>query len=346
MKTKRIVVIAVLAIGGLLVALAAVLLFRGVVQLRREHEALDRAERNLSRIYERNPFPSDANIEVERRNAATLHEWYDALAATLRERNIVSHEDSPSRFIRNFENTKSELRRHAGQRGVALTTGDEFAFGFDRYSGTGVLPHREHVAVLSEQLLIIERLCGLLFEGGIRALGVVRRDPVDQEAAPVSPGAPGRPPAPGGRPPPPGTGPARPAAARTATPAVREGEHFSRMQFRFEFTATEAAFLAVMNELVANRMFVMVDSVTFSKEVPEMAPAIASRASGPTSPAAEATEADLFFATAAATDPEPEVRTVVPIWKRAKAQRVISGPEHENPLQVSLAVSVYKFKGE
>lgn len=342
MKTKRLIVIAVLVTGGLLVCLAAALLFRGLLRLRREHEDLDRAKRKLSGIYERNPFPSPENIEVERASTATLQQWYAELHDALRARNIVSHEDSPSLFIRNFEATTATLRNLANQHRVTLTAGPDFPFGFDRYSGTGVLPPREHVAVLSEQLLIIEQLCRILFESGIVSLSSVRRDPVDREdGAGASPRGPSAPPPAGGRSQRPGApmGPAAAPAARTVGVVV--GEHYSTMHFRLEFTAGEVALIEALNRFSSGRVFVAVESIAFSKEMRELVPEIAVTPS-PRPAAAE----DLFFSRPEAVPAAPELPAVTPIWKRPKDQRIVSGPGNETPMQVAIELSVYKFKGE
>ncbi len=357
MKSKQVILVSICGVGVILFALAGFLLVRGFVNFSGAIEKFNKEKQALGHYYQKNPFPSEANIRLEEDNAQMLNAWHEQLFKRLIAKNVVSTEDSGSRFRQNYDETKKRLLGAA--KDVQIAGGNTFAFGFDRYSGTGELPQSSEVPVLMEQLAIVERLCGILFENGIKAMGAVRRDVVESASTTggsvtVPGGQPGVGSAPPGRPVRSGApvGPAPlvpPKARRKAVPGDEPtepmrpvGKMYSRLHFGFDFRAKESALLGILNAMASNDMFIVMTSISFEAGVPEMMPVAVPVVSGGDAAAIPA----LPPAPVPAVGAPAETGNVPQAWERRKDERIVSGPVHEIPMDVTLELDVYKFQPE
>jgi hypothetical protein len=354
MKTKQIVAVSACSVAALVFLAVGALLLRGFTTFSGALDTFRREKNALGQYYARDPFPSEANIQRELNNAALVGVWYEKLLERLMSRNIVSTEESPSLFRFHYENARKRLKDRARVNNVQVSGGPEFAYGFERYANTGELPKPEPVPRLMEQLTIIENICGVLFDNGIKHLAAVRRDDVESSAgAPaaahggltVPAVVPGRPVARPPRPARPGTrtGKVGGAAASSAVAARSVGKLYTKLHFGFDFKAKQGALLGVLNALSSNDMFVVVTSVSMAKTVPEMVPA----GLPPTGVPVDDTTRTLPPAFEGPVTPPaaPLVQAPQP-WERKKAERIVSGPEHEIPVDATVELDVYKFQRE
>lgn len=297
-------------------------------------DTLHTAQNRLSAFYEADVFPSDENVAREKQNRTKLEGWFDELTSELRKGNVVSSERSPSRFLGILERTRERLLQMAQEAGTRLPDG--FAFGFERYTGTGMLPSPDDVPRLTEQLVLITRLSRILFQNGVRELRVLERTvfedaPATQPTVDTPPSAvPGR------------------RAARTPEPAARprgvatagqpgvipDGALFGKYRFAIEFDAREENLLKVLNALASSQAFTVVNVIRLSKNVPVFMPD--ERRSSTASPAETRRAAD--HATGDAQES--------PVTRRVGPEFPISGLDKELPLRVRVEMDVYKFKGD
>jgi len=362
MKSKKIILIAALSVGALLFLLAAFLLVRGVLKLREANDLLGREKQKLSAYYLRDPFPSKANIDLEKQNRDMLDNWFDSLFEQLSGMNVSSEENSPSKFVRNFEDVRKRLHKRAVERNATIDGGLEFGFGFERYFDSGELPKPDVVPQLSEQLMIVERVCEMLFDSGIKVLEQIDREVLEdgssgkKSTATVSTAAPAaeantrsaRRPTPKSR-----KSTSKKTKAAEEEPLPEVGRLYTKMHFGLHFKAKEDAFLTLMNALAADpNMFVVVTAVQIQKLLPELVPVYVAEDEGAKLPQPSSALPLLpmmpGFPGAPAV-PKPDVKEApkqVPPWERTKDERIVTGPSVELPTDVTLEFDVYKFVEE
>jgi hypothetical protein len=320
MKTKQIILLSVAGLLAVILGVSGFLLFRGIREFGREEQALDRAVKTLENYYARDPFPSPENEQREQDNIRVLQEWFVGLVGALRRGQAEPTPLTPSNFIRLFSKSSSELNAMAQAHKTAVP--ESFAYGFDRYSASGVLPAPPDVPRLAQQLAIVDAVGKVLFESGIRELVEVRREEFESAAA--------------------GGASAAPTVSRfsrfgttataeggqrdwTAKPTAGEltpGALYTGLRFGFRFRSGEDAVLKVLNALAAQEMFCVVTYLSVEKEPEDVL-------------AAPSKKVDV-------TTPEAERKLAVP----PRRQRVVSGPAVEKPMNVDMEVVVFRFAGE
>jgi len=189
-----------------------------------------------------------------------------------------------------------------------------------------------------EQLVIVNRLCLVLFEHRVKELSKVGRDEFETagSAAPAAPqpsessrrtsrrGGSSR------RTPSSGSSSSSGGSASVARAGViGESDLFAKMHFSFEFRAKESALLGILNALATNPMFINVTSITLSKATPELVPVAADTGA----------------------DDESKVGSRVDAAPKDKAEAAKLGPNYpvcgirmEIPMEVRLELDVYKFR--
>ncbi|MBN1558556.1 MAG: Amuc_1100 family pilus-like protein [Lentisphaerae bacterium] len=321
MTKKRIVLIVAGGIAVLLVLGAAFLLFRGIRGFAEAERKLQNAEAKLRRFYGEDPFPSRENVARVRENADVLEQWGEKLVAALGEGQIEVPQKTPSTFMNLLSVTENGLVRLAEASGTDLPDG--FTFGFGRYSAQGILPAPGDVPRLTEQLMLVDRLCRILLDERVRAITRLERETFerDETAEPEAARAPAR------RTRRPARRPARGESGEDAPDAVGpEGsfDFFSKQHFSMAFTAHERAVVGILNRLAAEPLFLVVTSVRVTKprgdvELPSFSveaetPGAVSGAGGGESP--------------------------------SRRERIVCGPEKAVPMEVTLELDVYRFAGQ
>ncbi len=347
MKKKQIITLVACSIGGLLLLGAAYLLFRSMMQFRRVDAQFAQLQNRLGQFYRAEAFPSLENVGRERENQEEVEAWFAQLMAELGKGNVSSEERSPSRFVGVLERARERLLQQAASGRVRFPEGTRatFAFGFDRYVGTGRLPAPDDVPRLTEQLMLVTRLAWVLFESEITSLRSIERDVFeDGPAASVMEPTP--------------TPTTRRSAARradtaAAAPPVRvpgiiaQDEDFGVYRFVLEFSARESALASVLNAFSSGPTFVVVRSLTLRKEVPNLLVVrTAPQPGAPAQPATARPVADVSFLFGGLEDPAQE-RAAAPRQESTVLgpSHPVSGIEMEIPMQVRLELDVYKFRG-
>jgi len=324
MKKAQVITLSVCALGGISLLAATWILLRGVMRFNETASALNASRQQLSEYYREPIFPSSENVQREESNTSQMKLWFSDLTAALRKGNVASDERSPSRFVGILDRTRERLMRDAQAAGTELPP--SFAFGFDLYTGTGALPRPDDVPRLTEQLVLVNRVCKILFDNRVKELRVVERGLFEEGAAAIaiSPAVAthaatagsGRPSA-SGRNVPAHTGS---GVAAMQPGIIPEEGLFGKYRFSFEFNAKETALIAVLNALASSPAFTVVNVVRIAKDVPVLMPAA----------------------------PEPAAETIA-----AEQTTIHLGPnypvcglEMEVPMRVRIELDVFKFKGE
>ena len=331
MKKAQIITLSVCLLGGIALLAAAWTLFRGVMRFNEVARALDDAKQQLTGYYQEAVFPSAENVQREKDNTVQMTRWYEELTTALRAGNVTNSERSPSRFVGILERARERLLRDAQAAGTELPK--SFAFGFDRYSGTGTLPRPDDVPRLTEQLILVTRVCIILFENRVKELRVVERALFEggEAVATTAAGAgPGRRPAAGGGA---GVEPVGGLSPSGAQPGIiPDGGLYGKYRFAFEFNAKESSLLSILNALASSPVFTVVNVIRVVKEVPVLLPAVAD------TPVAEqgAEQAGIGFGDKPAEPPAVHLGPNYPVC----------GLEMEIPMQVRIELDVFKFKGD
>ena len=347
MKRKQIIAYSAIGVGGLLVLAAAAMLVRSILQYREQEQAFNRLRSRLTQLYRAEVFPSEENVTLERENREQLEGWFEDLLAELGKENISRDDRSPSQFIGRLERTRNTLRQQADRDRIRLPeAGTNFAFGFERYAGTGLLPSPDDVPRLTEQLIIATRLTRILYDSEITSLRAIQRDVFEETTTPEQPREPtvtrrGAAPAPR-------RGPDTRQPVRAARqPGIRgEGDMFATYRFTLEFDAREEALARFLNALASTPMYTVVRTVRLRKEVPEMVVTSTAAATATTERRA-GVDADVAFLfggeepVGTPTDPSAEPALGAAL---VGTSRPVSGIEMETPMQVRLEVDVYKFR--
>lgn len=175
----------ILAVGGgvsaVLVLGSAALAFAGLSGAETARKNREKALSELSRIYQSDPFPSEENVEVARKNLEDAQDWIDGLDESLTvatndwAKGINLRRASPGEFSSLREETIQSLYDAApvGEDGTKIIP-DSFAFGFDRYA-TGDPAQTPHVVRLLRQLRLTDKLVRMLYAAGPQRIDSVGR---------------------------------------------------------------------------------------------------------------------------------------------------------------------------
>jgi len=312
---KNILLIVAGAVGLAVLGLAGFLLYRGVSRFGSVERTLREAVSELKDYYARDPFPSPGNIDREETNVVVLTEWYDTLLGDLSRGQIEPVEKSPSKFMTTYGKTKNALLKRGGS---AVPAG--FAFGFDRYAVSGVPPAPDDVPRLTQQLTIVESVCGVLFDAGVSELVSVRREEFEDTLVSAGSG-----PRPSGRFSAPSE-PERKGGTLRQPGVIGPRDLYATFHFEFELAAHEKNLLDALNRLARHPLFIVVTDVEIAK------------VRGGTGGREEAAEP---------AGREPGLVSSGEGRARAagsRRERLMYGEELERPLRVKLALDVYQFR--
>ncbi len=271
---RKILIIVVASILALLLAGAATLLVRGFLQLQEVDKNLQGASETLTTLYAQNPFPSTANLKLERENIKSIGEELLGLQTAMGEGQIEPIPQSPAKCITLFWETRNGLLARAGN---AIKVERGFDFGFGRHM-KGDLPAIQDVPRLTQQLKIVESLCNILYASKITALNGLSRQEFEADAAAAT---------------------APPAGRTVSAIAIRnvvdptagvipDGQLYGRWHFVIQFTAREGALMKVLNKMARSPVFIVVtrlelkgdDKVFDRKEAEAVAARTADEAGG------------------------------------------------------------------
>lgn len=349
MSKKKIILIAggVITLAALI--FAAYKLYDGINSFSAAEQKLDVSMRALKRYYAMNPFPSDQNIKIESDNITTLNDWFVTLVSNLKKGEILPEkEKSPSRFMKLLDLKKRGVEKLAGENRTKLAEGNAFAMGFESYFKEGSeLPTPDDVPRLTQQLIIIEKVCNILLEEGASEIGKIVRENFSgtggEESGDLSSSQ--------------NVGRRRVGAGRNrATNVAGAGSDsgvflynkdaglmgpadlYAKLHFVVAFKMGEKAFLGLLNRLAQDPMFIVVTSVTIEKQGDDIR-----------MPSSE--EKKNVLADGKDKDSEKSKESVVQQPKEkepalSRQQKQVSGLEFEKPLSVVLEFDVCRFRGD
>ncbi len=248
MTGKKIIFLSVAAVLAVMFIASAVLLFRGIREFQREEARVNNKKTQLHKYYDKEPFPSSVNVDVERENVATAMKWFERTMTDLRERQVdTGYERSPSVFILNLQDKYRTITD-------MFPRNESISIGFERYLAEDMrTPRPAEVPRLTEQLAIIEELVTILNKAGVKKLGKIDREVFEGAGQPVeSAGYRSR-----------GSGAAR--IRNSGAGLVAEDSLYGKYRFVLDFEAEEEAVLKTLNGLVDHDLFVVVVYISMEK---------------------------------------------------------------------------------
>jgi hypothetical protein len=304
MHTRKIILALSAGLALLLCLLGFISAYRAFAEASTVKNTLDRTYKQLQAHYAENPFPCATNMAIVRRDTAWLTNWHGTLVFDSHAVAVSAKSPSASGFIEKLQNTSVALHRRATADGGKMLP-DGFAFGFERYLGSRVMPKPENVKRLDLQFSMVEALTREVLDCHVVELTQLERERFDVDGAEL-----------GG-----GTGRRRGAVVVNEAPAAAAAVGgFPREHFSIAFTANEKTLAEVVNRLARMPLFVVVTDVKVERLERGLRPR-------PDRTAMEATT---------------ETGTMAVL--RAQ-QRVVSGPDVAPLLKTQMQLDVYTFEG-
>jgi len=196
----------------------------------------------LDQLYNRDPFPSAANVALAKTRLDDLIDEYNELYGLLSSGQIRPAAMDAYAFNVYLEKKLQSIKNKLAAGRVVFS--DKDAFGFDKYT-SGNLPNSRDVPRLVQQLQMMEQVCNVLPEAGVSELSSFMRDQFDASAAAEA--------SPAGR----QRSPRQPAGS---APAAEESL-CSSQHFKMAFRAKEGAVVDFLNRLARLPMFIVVTCV-------------------------------------------------------------------------------------
>jgi len=169
-------------LGVVLLAVAAVMLWRGWTAYRHITSQLEQEHARLIRLQTRDPYPSEKNVAVVAQNAARVTTFYREVMEALRQHQVEPMVMEPADFPALLEKEIRALCRKATRAEVVLP--EDFTFGFARYV-RGEIPSAADLERLTIQLQQVVRICGILFDAGVAELLDIERQEFERREQPA-----------------------------------------------------------------------------------------------------------------------------------------------------------------
>ena len=322
MSKLKIALIAGGVVSLLLVIATGVMTVSGMRKASETRGQMRSNENALAAYFKKNPFPSEGNIEIERKNLEVIRERHDKLLAAMTKGAVgIDKGFTPGAFSTKCNETVNRLRRGAPRGdGTTPVVDPGFFFGFERYdqsSGSGVPAEQQHVDRLMRQLTMMEMLVKELYASDVLRLESALREEFDVEGGAAD----------GGR-------SSRRRGARIggysqegfsfaleSDPHEQGAVELGRERFGFIFQAREASLIDFLNRINAMWPYAQVSALRFVKNGEDVV--FPSSAGAQTKPAAQAD----------GIKEPPKPRT----------SRIISGALREVPIKVGVQIDVYSF---
>jgi len=130
MQSRRKMIVIALAVALSLLFLGAVaLVVLKFLHFTEAEAVLKEDKKRLEFLYGQNPFPSAANLSVERENIQTIKQEVLDLQSAMGAGQIEPVVQSPARFITQFFDTQRNLLAKAAAAGIAVPKAFDFGFG-------------------------------------------------------------------------------------------------------------------------------------------------------------------------------------------------------------------------
>jgi hypothetical protein len=301
----------------------SVLFFKALSTSWEAAEQRDSAYGQLKSLYQTKVFPKQENIKRIKDDQKELEAWEASVSNFLAKSSIKADDLTPVRFKQALQNT---VRTLASRKSPTMKpfVADDFKFGFDRYLGdSDSLPQTADVAKLAQQLHLVQAVVRELFDANITKLTVVERE-VFEAGVGEKQGKTGSHSKAAYKP---GQNTKKDVNANEEVVSSVLGSMLTRQKMTFGFQAKPSALMSVINRLVAMDAFAVISSVEFTK-------------AGDTVFLAEERKKVILKA----LQESKTKGATAPAALEARA-RLVTDPEREPPLDVTLSVDVYLCKG-
>jgi hypothetical protein len=319
MKSEKLVLWVALGLGVLLLAGSGSMLVIGFSGYNESMKEMIGSKDKIKRIYsDSDPFPTKENIAVYEENGVELKKWFNEIFTSLAANQVEPVQKSPSAFMASLGEKRTQLHKLINDNGVKMP--QNFDLGFKKYfMSSAPLPAPMDVGRLGQQLHLIERLLTIFIEAqpdeiiGIRReifegaqLGVEEEDTTTSRRRGRS------------------SRDDRDSEENVLqgmdnknTGKIGKNEIFGKMYFEFVIKAKMESALKILNNLAKEDMFLRVSSVTFKKPTNGILPAKTIEANA--------------------------IKDGVALTELSRPERLVSGMELEDPMDVTIGIEVYRF---
>jgi hypothetical protein len=345
MNRSKITLIAASAVFLILVAVAGVLAGKQSAAAEKARKGRDREFKNLEAVFKDDIFPSETNVVVLGENVKRLTETRDTIEKSLTAMNVpLLTNISASVFMQKLQDIVVSKAKAAplveGKRSVL----PDFAFGFERYVGpSSRMPRENEVPRLVQQLGIIISLIDEMYAANVMHIDSIGREvfeegdeeqpPEEEEESGGRGRGRGR-----GRRGSRGGGESGVSGQALLAPIVTElyeGQHFV-----LRFSARQDAVIDLLNRIARLRYFAVVTDVRMSKLVPDVRPPIAPNEKE------EGGRSTRRGGAAKNEDVTQDAEAMPLLSDLPPAQRLMSGPDVDPPLAVTIELDIFNFARE
>ena len=346
MNRSKIVLIAVSAVFLILVAAAGVMAYNQHTASVKARKGRDREFRELDAVFHDDIFPSATNVAVLGDNVQRLVEIRETLEKSLSAMNVPAPTNvTASVFMQKMQDLVMRKVKAApvveGKRSVS----PDFAFGFERYVGPASrMPRDAEVPRLVQQLVVISLLADEMYAANVLHIRAIGREVFEEgggeESSEEEEEAGSR---------------SRRGRGRRGRGAVEEGEPgggdkvllapigtdlYEGQHYVLRFTARQDAVIDLLNRIARFRYFAVVTDVRMKKLGPDVRQ--------PTAPGEKEGEGRSSRRGARSESPEvvQDAEAMPVLSDLPPSQRLMSGPDVDPPLDVTIELDVFNFSRE
>ena len=166
-----------------------VLIFVEVQKLGKAEAKIASADGQIKAIIYANPAPSNQNVKVARTNLEELQEKLkDVFQELQQDADLTASEDGViviSNILRYISDYRKRVKNHidANTQPSPVEVPDQFAFGFEEYSRTTIIPKGGLVPVLNKQRQILSDVLDKLIDSHPTSIQAVRRENLDRDGS-------------------------------------------------------------------------------------------------------------------------------------------------------------------
>jgi hypothetical protein len=305
-------------------------------------KARDKEFRELEAVFQDEIFPSATNVLALQENVRRLEETRGEMESALRAMNVPAPTNvSASVFMRTLQDLAQKKIKSAPIVEGKKSMPPNFTFGFERYLGASPrMPRENEVPRLVQQLIVVSALVDEMFAAGVSQVTSIHRvrfeageNPVTESEGEESGGR-GRRSRRGGRGASSQEGDADIFAGSVATSI--QTDLYSAQHFSIRFAARQGVLVELLNRLARLKYFVVVTDVRMHKmgldiRIPgALENKDAPRGGRRGQRGGEESEESV--------DAAPVMSDLPP------SQRLMSGPDIDPPLDVTIELDVYQFE--
>jgi hypothetical protein len=324
MKSEKLVLWGAIVVGALMLVGSCTMLVIGLLGYNKAMSGMVGSKDSIKRIYrDSDPFPTKENIEVYKQNDVELQKWFTDILNNLAAQQVEPIQKSPSAFINTLGEKKAEMVKLIQETNVKIPV--EFDLGFKKYFMPNTpLPAPTDVARLGQQLYLIERLLTVFLEAHPEEIVSIKRelfegaaltDHVNDESASKSTSRSRR--SKSSRHPAPVKEDVLQGMQNKDTGKIGKNDLFGQMYFEFVVKAKMESALEILNNIAKEKMFLRVSTVKFQKP----------------------TNGILLKSVIE----EKAVADGVTLNDLSRPERLVSGMELEEPMEVTIGIEVYRF---